>query len=263
MQLFYCLFPIHELHRAYDIMHQFADSSNPGVLQKQVHHLLFVTFHIQVGIGYLGIHFLRQEQHRRNQLIRMDMDIIDIEATTSTKDDVNNVTTTSSSSANDNDNDTTTTTDPRNGANNNNNDNNASSAGANGTSSKRIQRSSAQEQKQQEAKNGITQNNNTQQQQHHPETTATAAAATSDERRLEQRLQKSRRFQSTAAPFIFFTAIPYMTKIIVMGNANQFAMTCFQHDLHRIVRLNQLFAHSSHLVAMATQTATSPEGTYD
>jgi hypothetical protein len=272
LQLLLYLFPIRELGRAYDIMHQFAHDNNNSssstvgdldVLARQVHHLLFVTFHIQVGIGYLGIHFLRQEQHRRNQLIRMDVDSnnIDVNETTKTTggddDDVKNEDRLRNNGSTSRDNSA------------------ISSTGVNGTSdssnssSGRIQQSSApQQQREQEPKqasDGITQNNNHPPQQQPGTTTSLSASSEEqdrDRRRLELRLQKSRRFQSTAAPFIFFTAIPYMTKIIVMGNANQFAMTCFKHDLHRMVRLNRLFNdHESHLVAMATQTATSPGGT--
>jgi hypothetical protein len=50
------LFPLAELQAASDIMAAF---SVPAVLENQARHLLFVTFHIQVGIRYLGIGFLR------------------------------------------------------------------------------------------------------------------------------------------------------------------------------------------------------------
>jgi hypothetical protein len=65
------LIPIRECLDAYDMM---ASLSLPAdVLPRQLSHLLFVTFHIQVGMGFLGIHFLRQEQSRRNMLVRMDV----------------------------------------------------------------------------------------------------------------------------------------------------------------------------------------------
>ena len=64
------MFPIEELRSAYEIMESFAD---PNVLSQQISHLFFVTFHIQVGMGFLGISFLREEQSRRNDLIRLDM----------------------------------------------------------------------------------------------------------------------------------------------------------------------------------------------
>lgn len=68
----YYFFPIEEMTRAYLLLKQL--SVDPKVFQQQVSHLFFVTFHIQAGIGYLGINFLRHEQERRNQLIRMDVD---------------------------------------------------------------------------------------------------------------------------------------------------------------------------------------------
>jgi hypothetical protein len=37
-------------------------------------HLLFVTVHIQFGLGHIGIDFLTSEQKRKNMLIRMDVD---------------------------------------------------------------------------------------------------------------------------------------------------------------------------------------------
>jgi hypothetical protein len=65
------LIPIRECLDAYDMM---VSLSLPAdVLPRQLSHLLFVTFHIQVGMGFLGIHFLRQEQMRRNMLVRMDV----------------------------------------------------------------------------------------------------------------------------------------------------------------------------------------------
>jgi hypothetical protein len=67
----YYLIPIEEVTRAYLLLKTL--SPNPLVFQQQVTHLFFVTFHIQAGMGYLGINFLRHEQERRNQLIRMDV----------------------------------------------------------------------------------------------------------------------------------------------------------------------------------------------
>jgi len=66
------LFPVSEMIAAYDIMHQLA--MEPDVFKQMIQHLLFVTFHIQVGMGFLGIAFLREEQSRRNMLIRLDVD---------------------------------------------------------------------------------------------------------------------------------------------------------------------------------------------
>jgi hypothetical protein len=65
------IFPIHEMGAAYSMMEQLA--LEPAFFRQMIHHLFFVTFHIQVGMGYLGISFLRAEQSRRNELIRLDV----------------------------------------------------------------------------------------------------------------------------------------------------------------------------------------------
>eukprot|EP00934_Nitzschia_sp_Nitz4_P006733 Nitzschia sp. Nitz4//scaffold3_size479765//445132//447785//NITZ4_000188-RA/size479765-augustus-gene-1.588-mRNA-1//1//CDS//3329551022//6723//frame0 len=160
------LLPTREVQAAYDILAKFV--SDRKLLDAQIYRLMFITFHMQCGIGYLGIDFLKQEQERRNQLVRMDMTL----------------------------------------------------------SEEAIEPPKTQE---------------------------------PDKRQLEQRLQKSRRFQRTAAPFILFTAVPYMVKIIAYGNLNAFAYTCFKDDIHREIRLYDLFEHDSHLVSMAEHSATSPE----
>lgn len=65
------LFPVAEMTAAYEIMRQLA--LEPEFFEQMIQHLFFVTFHIQVGMGFLGIDFLRAEQSRRNQLIRLDV----------------------------------------------------------------------------------------------------------------------------------------------------------------------------------------------
>lgn len=158
------LFPVAEMNDAYSIMEAFA---NPQVLQKQIYHLLFVTFHIQVGMGYLGIDFLTKEQHRRNLLIRMDV-----------------------------------------------------------------------------------------QSQSEAEDAAHGKVHNADK---NVKIERARRFQKGAAPFILFAALPYMFQIIAYGNVNKFAFCCLKQDLHRTIRVNQVFDHDSHLTALATESATSPE----
>ena len=135
------MFPITEIVNAYNVLLQFI---KPAILHKQAATLFFATFHIQVGMGYLGIDFLKKEQARRNQLVRMDM--ID-----DTADD------------------------------------------------------------------------NT--------TTVTNGEETKD--RVKRKQEASRRFQKGAAPFILFTAVPYMIQIILLGNINRFAFLCMQNDLSR------------------------------
>ena len=66
------MFPIHELDASYNIIHSFV--SDKDMLHDMLCHLLFVTAHIQVGLGHIGIAFLTSEQRRKNMLIRMDVD---------------------------------------------------------------------------------------------------------------------------------------------------------------------------------------------
>lgn len=74
-------------------------------------------------------------------------------------------------------------------------------------------------------------------------------------------MQRAQRFQRTAAPFIFFTAVPYMIRVIAYGNLNAFAYACFKDDVHRAVRLYDLFEHDNYLVALAEHSAKAPAGT--
>lgn len=165
------LFPIHEIKAAYRIVQAFSD---PVVLRKQVAHLLFVTFHIQAGMGYLGINFLRSEQERRNELLRMDMY---------------------------GDNSSADTSPPA----------------IDGTE------------------------------------------APQDAKKTAVLMERSSNFKRMAGPFILFSALPYMFQIILYGNINKFAFTCLQHDMHRNIRLHELFEHDSHLTAMAIESSMSPE----
>jgi hypothetical protein len=177
------LFPIAEVQAAYDIMDHFV--MEPNLFRAQCARLLFVTFHCQVGIGYLGIHFLTKEQERRNVLVRMDMVSDDDE---------------------DDDNDESTK------------DSNTS---VNGKKEKKNAKSVS----------------------------------------AEKKLKRSQRFQRTAAPFILMAAVPYMVQIIFYGNINSFAFTCFKDDMHRAVRLYDLFEDDNHMVAMANHSPKSPGGT--
>ncbi|KAL7578453.1 hypothetical protein ACA910_012842 [Epithemia clementina (nom. ined.)] len=180
VQFLYYLFPIVEIQNAYNIASAFA---NAIVLEKQLHHLFFVTFHVQCGMGYLGIEFLRREQHRRNQLVRMDVDEDYMTVSESTT-------------------------------------------------------------VQQQVKDSLS---------------TSGHASDGLPRGLRKRMLKARRFQRSAGPFILFTALPYMLQLVVFGGMNKFAMICLQHDLHRTIRLNELFDEDNHLIATATETPTSPE----
>lgn len=158
------LFPIQELFEAFRILDSF---SHPVILRKHISHLLFVTFHIQIGMGFLGISFLRAEQTRRNQLIRLDVPTVE--------------------------------------------------ADQNGTAGEDDKKGRA--------------------------------------------MERSRRFQRGALPFILFTALPYMFQIILFGNINSFSSQCVLHDMHKNVRLKELFDSDNRLSTMAAESATSPEGT--
>lgn len=66
------MFPIEELAASYGIVTSFV--ADRELLRDMICHLLFVTFHIQFGMGHIGIAFLTAEQRRKNMLIRMDVD---------------------------------------------------------------------------------------------------------------------------------------------------------------------------------------------
>jgi len=66
------LIPIAEVLDAYNLLIGFVQ---PHILHAQMSHLLFVTIHIQVGRGFLGINFLTREQERKNSLIRLEDEV--------------------------------------------------------------------------------------------------------------------------------------------------------------------------------------------
>lgn len=51
-----------------------------------------------------------------------------------------------------------------------------------------------------------------------------------------------------------------MAQIILYGNINHYAYVCVQDELHRMIRYRQVFVHDNHLIAMANDSPTSPEG---
>ena len=66
------LVPVEEVKKAYDILVEFV---NPLILHAKMKHLLYITMHVQVGMGFLGINFLRKEQERKNTLIRLEDEV--------------------------------------------------------------------------------------------------------------------------------------------------------------------------------------------
>lgn len=83
IDIIYYSLPIKEITASYNVLQTFFanDSSSGGngngngqELQNMLTHLLFVTFHVQMGMGHVGIAFLMKEQDRKNMLVRMDVD---------------------------------------------------------------------------------------------------------------------------------------------------------------------------------------------
>jgi len=162
------LLPIQEFINAHDIITEFVD---PAELYPKIVHLFFVTFHIQVGMGFLGIEFLRAEQSRKNALIKIEDDV---------KKHATEV----------------------------------QSANGRNTNDKNKKKSTDES---------------------------------------EEKYDASRNFRKSAGPFIFFFALPYMLQIVLYGGMNMYAFHCFRDDIHRAIRLNDLFANDgSRFVATAT-----------
>ncbi|KAL9179061.1 hypothetical protein ACHAXT_000103 [Thalassiosira profunda] len=172
---FHYMFPIKELAASYDIIAHFA--TDRELLYDMLAHLLFVTFHIQMGLGHIGIAFLTAEQRRKNMLIRMDVE-------------------------------------------------NPAPA----SSSKEKGKGKGQ------------QNGNKTKQGEAPSA---------------GKFDPSRKFRRSAPTFILLTVLPYMFQIILMGNLNKFAFINVQNRLHRVVRIQELFADDAHLTAIASDSATS------
>lgn len=65
----------------------------------------------------------------------------------------------------------------------------------------------------------------------------------------------SAKFRRSAGPFIFFVALPYMVQIVFYGGVNMYAFHCFRDDLHRMIRLNDLFSSGDGNRFVATATS--------
>ena len=160
--------PVAEFKSAYDILIQFME---PEELHSKMAHLFFVTVHIQIAMGYLGISFLRSEQTRKNSLVKIEDEVKQLKA-----------------------------------------------------------------EKERQKENTLN---------------------------LET-IDASAKFRRGAGPFIFFVALPYMFQIVFYGATNMYAFHCFRDDLHRTIRLNDLFSkNGSHFVATAASSGTNlSPGTY-
>ena len=179
--------PIDEFIRAHDILLEFMD---PFELYAKARHLLFVTFHIQVGMGFLGISFLRAEQSRKNALVQIEQDI-----KKEKEEEIGGC--------------------------------------ANGISNG--------------SQNGVL----------------NGTSNSTGKRKKGSGFDHSAKFRKSAGPFIFFVALPYMMQIVFFGGMNMYAADCFRNDIHRTIRLNDLFANEgSRFVATATskESKLSPDG---
>ena len=166
------LLPLTEFADAHDIITEFVD---PSELYVKAGHLLFVTFHIQVGMGFLGISFLRAEQSRKNALVKIEED---------------------------------------------------------------LKRNAAAAEEEKNDKNASKMK-------------SSSASGDGDEKKKEY--DPSNSFRKSAGPFIFFVALPYMAQIVLYGGMNMYAFHCFRDDIHRTIRLNDLFDNDgSRFVATAT-----------
>jgi ABC-type multidrug transport system fused ATPase/permease subunit len=173
--------PVSEIKSAYDLLIEFV---RPEILNKKIQYLLFITFHIQTAMGFLGIEFLRNEQSRKNALIKIEDELKKHkEETTKEK------------------------TGPK---------------MQNGKS-----------------KSTPVPNNST-----------------------EQEIDLSKKFRSSAAPFIIFIALPYMAQIVFYGAVNMFALHCFRDDIHRTIRLNDLFDNGGHRFVATSNASTLSPGAY-
>jgi hypothetical protein len=262
------MIPIAEMQQAYDTIALFVDRK---VLHQQFATLLFVTFHVQFGMGHLGIDFLTREQTRRNDLVRLDMspesnpDQHQLQQqqqqqqhSKEENDDVNGTATMKTD-----ENDGGLSKKNKSTGNKTENGNTFTAAAAADDDKIHAQSTSS-------ATTTTTTGTTQQQQNHITNETGSSSSSNSNsnsnsspKNRIQRQLTAAKRFQKSAAPFILFAATPYMLQMIVFGNINFFAYTCFENEVIRAVRLDQVFAHDSHLVALSKDAAaTSPNGTY-
>ncbi len=157
------LLPIEEIKSAYNLLTDFID---PSILKAKIAYLFFVTFHIQVGMGYLGIEFLRNEQSRKNALIKIEDEV------------------------------------------------------------KKMQNEQ------------------------------------NDDEQKEKDKDPSKPFRKSAGPFIIFVALPYMFQIVFFGAVNMYSFHCFRDDIHRTIRLNDLFDDGGHRFVATSNTSKLSPGSY-
>jgi energy-coupling factor transporter ATP-binding protein EcfA2 len=238
------MFPISELSAAYNIISTFV--SNKVLLHDMLKHLLFVTFHIQVGMGHIGIDFLTSEQRRKNMLIRMDVDNPDPDSTSTAG---------GAGSA----------------------DSEGKSGGGQpkyqvGTDiSKEFQDPSTGKMRMYHGKvqkyfakeklysivfeDGDSEDMNEEEVSRH----LVVPTSTKTKEKKKKKFDPSRKFRRSAPTFIICFVLPYMIQIILFGNLNNYVFMFVRNSIHRSIRIHELFDHESHLEAIANDSAQSPD----
>jgi len=255
------LFPVSELYRSYGIVAAFLD---PTILNARIHYLLFVTFNVQVGMGYLGIGFLKEEQMRRNQLVRME--ILEKDAEDEDRDNMTKrVRVRMEEDKEEEEEEEPLMATPRGKR------SNGSTGGGGGSVARRTRSSARAARNGGRGRGGSGSRSRSRSQSRSRSAsqppvppvgpasapTPTSSARATDEIRTQQ-LRAATAFRRSAAPFIFFAVLPYMFQIIFYGNMNMYAFHCVRDDVHRAVRVNGVFEHDAHLVAMAGSSAMGP-----
>lgn len=178
MKPLYVLLPIDETKAAYDVLTEYM---NPSVLNAKIAYLLFVTVHIQTGMGFIGIEFLRNEQNRKNALIKIEDEV----------------------------------------------------------------KKMKEEVEKDQAKTNV-----------HGE-----KMSNSSKNKVEEK-DASKKFRQNTTPFILFVALPYMIHIVFYGAVNMYAFHCFRDDIHRTIRLNDLFDDGGRRFVATSNTSTLSPGAY-
>jgi len=228
------MLPISELSAAYDIIVTFVP--NQQVLHGMMKHLLFVTFHIQVGMGHIGIDFLTSEQRRKNMLIRMDVDNPDPSSLgNEQKYELGRVITKEFE-------------DPT-------------------TGKMRMYHGKIKQYFAKEKLYHVVFEDSDSEDMDEEEvkrysskaTTTTTTTTAAEEEKTKTKFDPSRKFRRSAPAFILVCVVPYMIQIILFGNLNNFVFMFVRNSIHRSIRIHELFHHDSHLEAIANDSAQSPD----
>jgi len=235
------MLPISELSAAFDIVSTFVPDTE--LLHGMLKHLLFVTFHIQVGMGHIGIDFLTAEQRRKNMLIRMDVDNPD-------PSEAEETTSSSSSSSSNNKQKyqvgrvvSKKFEDPT-------------------TGKMRMYHGKIQKYFEKEKLYHVVFEDSDSEDMDEDEVTRYSNPAIDKEDKNTKKkttFDPSRKFRRSAPTFILFCVVPYMIQIILFGNLNNFVFMFVRNSIHRSIRIHELFDHESHLEAIANDSAQSPD----